>query len=94
MDNLIAEGKAQPFIIVMASSHVPGSANGLGSGTVFANGVANPLSRLVAGPFGRTFDFGAFVHVLIEDLIPCVDANFRMLAPLLFQNCSFQCFNV
>ena len=26
MDNLIAEGKAKPFIIVMANSYVPGAA--------------------------------------------------------------------
>jgi len=74
MDNLIAEGKASPFIIVMANSYVPGSTNGIGGGS------GSSLSRPVSGPFGRTFDFGAFAHVLIEDLIPFIDANFRTIA--------------
>ncbi|MBP8259630.1 MAG: hypothetical protein KA118_08195 [Verrucomicrobia bacterium] len=63
MDNLIAEGKAKPFIIVMANSYVPNAA---------ATG-----SR---GPGARMFDFSAFRRVLIEDLIPFINANFRTIA--------------
>ena len=74
LDNLIAEGKARPFIIVMANSYVPGSSNGIGGG------VGSVLSRPVSGPFGGTFSFGAFAQVLINDLIPFIDANFRTLA--------------
>ncbi len=78
MDNLIAEGKAKPFIIVMANSYVPGGSRGVGAAS---QGVADsPLSRSIAGPGGRTFNFNAFARVLIEDLIPFVDANFRTLA--------------
>jgi enterochelin esterase family protein len=63
MDNLIAAGKATPFIIVMANSYVPGAA-----------------PRGTAGPGGRRFDFSAFSRVLLEDLIPFVDAHYRTLA--------------
>jgi len=78
MDNLIAEGKAKPFIIVMANSYVPGGSFGIGAAS---QGVPDsPLSRSIAGPGGRTFNFNAFARVLIEDLIPFVDANFRTLA--------------
>jgi len=68
MDNLIAEGKTKPFIIVMANSYVPGAAGpGGGAGR--------------GGPGGRGgFNFSAFERVLIDDLIPFIDANFRTLA--------------
>ncbi len=64
MDNLIAEGKTKPFIIVMANSYVPG-ANVPGAG---------------GGPGRRMFDFSAFARVLTDDLIPFIDANYRTLA--------------
>jgi alpha-N-arabinofuranosidase len=83
MDNLIAEGKAKPFIIVMASSYVPG-AFGPGRGPVASGatnaapaGGATPGGR---GPGGRVFDFSAFSRVLLDDLIPFIDANYRTLA--------------
>jgi enterochelin esterase-like enzyme len=78
MDNLIAEGKAKPFIIVMANSYVPGAA-GPGGGPTAAN-ATNAPARGVAGPGGRRFDFSAFERVLIDDLIPFIDANYRTLA--------------
>ena len=78
MDNLIADGKARPFIIVMANSYVPGT-GGPARGPVAA-GATNAPSRGVTGPGGRGFDFGAFARVLIDDLIPFTDANYRTLA--------------
>jgi len=78
MDNLVAEGKARPFIIVMASSYVPGNSGGLGGGT--AGGEGSTLSRAIRGPNGRAFSFNAFARVLIEDLIPYIDFNFHTLA--------------
>ncbi len=72
MDNLIAAGKARPFIIVMANSYVPGA---FGRGPAAGGAPA----RGVAGPGGRRFDFSAFERVLIDDLIPYIDANFRTL---------------
>ncbi len=68
MDNLLAEGKARPFIIVMENGGV--------SGPRPTN--AAPAG---AGPGGRgAFNFSAFEKVVIEDLIPYIDANFRTLA--------------
>lgn len=57
MDNLIAEGKIKPFIIVMTY------------------GMTNEVK------FGglRTFNIDTFQKVLIDELIPYVDANFRTL---------------
>ncbi len=74
MDNLIAEGKAKPFIIVMANSSVPGA--NLGRGAAPAGGT-NGAAR---GPGGFNFDFSAFEKVLVQDLIPFIDANYRTLA--------------
>ncbi len=78
MDNLIAEGKTKPFIIVMANSYVPGGATGFGAAQ--RDSAANSRSRSIAGPGGRRFNFDAFARVLMDDLIPFIDANFRTLA--------------
>ncbi|MHA3770208.1 PVC-type heme-binding CxxCH protein [Verrucomicrobiota bacterium sgz303538] len=58
MDNLIAEGKAKPFIIVMTY------------------GMTNDVK------FGgiRDFKIENFQTVLLDELIPFIDANFRTLA--------------
>lgn len=81
MDNLIAAGKARPFIIVMANSYVPGSNPGMGPGRNAASTETNsPYSRPISGPGGRAYNPSAFAKVLVEDLIPFVDSNFRTLA--------------
>ncbi len=78
LDNLIAEGKAKPFIVAMEYG-----------GNPFAGGprptnappaAAGATNRTAGGPGGRTFDFSAFERTLLEDFIPYVDANFRTLA--------------
>jgi enterochelin esterase-like enzyme len=58
MDNLIAESKIKPFIIVMTY------------------GMTNEIR------FGglRNFDIGPFQTVLVDELIPHIDANFRTLS--------------
>ena len=58
MDNLIAEGKAKPFIIVMTY----GMTNDIKVG-----GLSN-------------FDIKPFQTVLVDELIPFIDANFRTLS--------------
>ncbi|MDZ7723895.1 MAG: alpha/beta hydrolase-fold protein [candidate division KSB1 bacterium] len=58
MDNLIAEDKANPFIIVMAY----GMTNEVKMGGL------------------RNFDIKPFQTVLIDELIPYIDSNFRTLA--------------
>ena len=80
MDNLIAAGKTKPFIIVMANSYIPGAA-GPGRGPGAAAPRAGATNAAPAGrPGGRMFDFSAFTKVLLEDLIPFIDANYRTLA--------------
>jgi enterochelin esterase-like enzyme len=73
MDNLIAEGKAKPFIIVMENGGVSGPPR-----TNAAPGTAG-ATNTASGPGGRTFNFSAFEKVVTEDLIPFIDANFRTL---------------
>lgn len=85
MDNLLSEGRAKPFLIVMANSYVPG-ANAPGRGPAPAGGPGGPVGATNApppgarGPGGRMFDFSAFTRVLLGDLIPFIDARFRTLA--------------
>lgn len=78
LDNLLAEGKSQPFLVVMASSYVPGFA-GFGVGPS-SNVVGSAWSRPITGPGGRPFEFTAFARVLREDLVPFIDTHFRTLA--------------
>lgn len=58
MDNLIAEGNAVPFIIVMTY----GLTNGARIGGL------------------NSFDYTVFEKVLVDDLVPYIDANFRTIA--------------
>jgi enterochelin esterase-like enzyme len=74
MDNLIAERKAKPFIIVMENG------GNIGGGPRRTNAAPAGATNTAAGPGGRTFNFSAFERVLVDDLIPFVDANFRTLA--------------
>jgi len=69
MDNLIAEGKARPFIIVMENG-------GGNAGAAARQGAAG------GRPGGRRsfFDFSSFERVLVNDLIPFIDADYRTLA--------------
>jgi len=76
MDNLIADGKARPFIIVMANSYIPGAPPVRPPSTGPTAGGAAPGG---GPPGGFRFNFSAFERVLIDDLIPFIDANFRTL---------------
>ncbi len=65
MDNLLAEGKAVPFIIVMENGSVK---------------FERPREPRAPGS-GPGFDFaGEFKNVLFNDLIPFVEANYRVIA--------------
>ena len=80
MDNLIAAGKAKPCIIVMENGSI-GAPRREGPPPGTREVVTNSaLSLAIGGPGGRRFNFDAFAHVLIDDLIPYVDANYRTLA--------------
>jgi S-formylglutathione hydrolase FrmB len=72
LDNLLAQGKAKPFIVVMETSAVPGAGRGIpGAGGPPAPGAG----RGPTGPPG-----GAYGQLMVNDLIPWVDANYRTLA--------------
>ncbi len=77
MDNLIAEGKAKPFIIVMENG---GNIGGGPRPTNAAPAGASATNSTARGPGGRGFNFSAFEHVLVDDLIPFIDANYRTIA--------------
>jgi len=81
MDNLISEGKAAPFIIVMANGEIsisPGFAprGAPPGGATPARGTNAPAG----GAGGRGFNFSGFENLLMNDLIPYIDANFRTIA--------------
>src|SRR5438270_920569 len=93
MDNLIAEGKAKPFIIVMSNSYLVTGGAGPGRGGPPGGGRApaaagqpgaaggRPAAGGPGGP-GRGFVMTdtPFEHALIGEIIPYVDANFRTLS--------------
>ena len=64
LDNLLAAGKIKPFIVVMETSAVPGAGRGVPG-----------AGRGPGGPPG-----GAYGQLMVNDLIPWVDANYRTLA--------------
>ncbi len=110
MDNLIAAGKAKPFIIVIGNSTIPGTGGGRGAGAPGAGGrgaapagapgagdlagragAAAPVAAAGAagaaagrggpgGPGGRGMANTPFEHVLVEEMIPFIDATFRTIA--------------
>jgi enterochelin esterase family protein len=81
MDNLIADGMAKPFIIVMENGGGIGGPRRGGSPTnSAATGATNGAPAREPGGFGgRSFNFSAFERVLIDDLIPFIDANYRTI---------------
>jgi para-nitrobenzyl esterase len=64
LDNLIAEKKAAPMIIVMDNG--------------YATAAAGPFGPPPAAS-GRLPDFAAFEKVMLQDVIPMVDADFRTI---------------
>jgi hypothetical protein len=85
LDNLLAEGKITPFIVVMETSAVgrPGAGPGAPGGPAAgpgAPGAAAPgaaraaMFAAMSGPGG-----GPYGQLMVNDLIPWVDSNFRTL---------------
>ncbi|HXR08460.1 MAG TPA: alpha/beta hydrolase-fold protein [Candidatus Acidoferrum sp.] len=87
LDNLIADGKAKPMIIVMETSAV-GSAGFPGPGMGGPRRGPAPAGGTNAAParggFGRGGfggpGGGAYGQLMVNDLIPWIDSNFRTLA--------------
>ena len=83
LDNLIAEGKAVPFIIVMANSYVPGASMRVRLPRPKQVRRLHRTRQLQPAPPGGGrggFNFSAFEHVLVDELIPFIDANYRTKA--------------
>ena len=72
LDNLLAEGKVKPMIVVMETSYMP--AAGAGRGAVPGAGGGRGFGGF-GGPGG-----GPYGQLMVNDLIPWVDSNFRTLA--------------
>jgi enterochelin esterase-like enzyme len=71
LDNLIAEGKAKPFIIVMDN------------GTWAMPDGARPAAPQAGRPAGEWPPKGwadGFTKTLLEDIVPMIDANYRTVA--------------
>jgi enterochelin esterase-like enzyme len=86
MDNLIAEGKTKPFIIVMTygltnEGRRPGARPPGGTNATPANATNGPARGPGRGNLPPGFgNNAAFEAVLIKELIPYIDGNFRTLA--------------
>jgi len=90
MDNLIAEGKSLPFIIVMENSSInlggaprgprPNGAAPQGAPTVAPPAAPAPgqAAPRFGGMGGMNFS-GQFERILFDDLIPYIESNFRVI---------------
>jgi enterochelin esterase-like enzyme len=87
MDNLNAEGKIKPFLIVMTygmtndirPGALRGPAGAAPGGRGPGGGAASRPTTRGGGPLAN-FNIGPFQTVLVDELIPYVDANFRTLS--------------
>src|SRR5438046_2380964 len=77
MDNLIAEGKAKPFLIAMEFGGNPFGGPRRTNAPPTAAGTTN---NAAGGPARGNFNFSAFEKALMDDFIPFIDANFRTIA--------------
>jgi enterochelin esterase family protein len=72
MDNLIAAGKSKPFIVVMETSAAskPGEAEQRRAAAASGDSPA---------PRRMSFSFDTYTELMLKDLIPFIDGNFRTL---------------
>ena len=78
LDNLIAEKKITPFIVVMETSAV-GSPRAIVPGPPAPRPAAPAAGTPGTAPRPR-FSFDTYANVMLNDMIPWVDSNFRTLA--------------
>jgi enterochelin esterase-like enzyme len=91
LDNLLAEGKVKPMIVVMETSAVGGAGGARRAGVTRGAGGGARAGRGATGTgagAGRRSGFsgfggaggGAYGQLMVNDLIPWVDSNFRTLS--------------
>jgi enterochelin esterase-like enzyme len=76
LDNLLAEGKVKPMIVVMETSYLPGA---FGAPVGGAGRGAAPGAGRGFGGFGGPGG-GPYGQLMVNDLITWIDTNFRTLA--------------
>lgn len=79
MDNLIAEGKAKPFIIVMENSSVNFGPGGRPSRQAAPAGQQNQGAPGAQAGQQRPNFAAQFERILIDDLIPYIESNYRVI---------------
>jgi enterochelin esterase family protein len=72
MDNLIAQGNAQPMIVVMPN----GNANQAGA----SNEIPPPVAQNRQNPPGRSRSSGQFERSLTADIVPFIESHYRVVA--------------
>jgi enterochelin esterase family protein len=90
LDNLIAEGKARPMIVVMDNGGIGGvfggarGGRGRGAATQARGPATQPGGQAPSGaPTARSggpMMGAAFAQIMINEIIPTIDANFRTLS--------------
>jgi enterochelin esterase family protein len=85
LDNLLAEGKISPFLVVMETSAVGGPVPGRGASAGAPAGAAPGGAAPGGAGRGNRFGLGgpgggAYGQLMVRDLIPWVDSNYRTLA--------------
>jgi enterochelin esterase family protein len=83
MDNLLADGKARPFIIAMEFGGNPFAGGGrrpTNAPAATSNGGATTNAAPPGARRPLNFNFNEFQQALINDFIPYVDAHFRTIA--------------
>jgi len=82
LDNLIAEGKATPFIVVMETSaaYKPGEAPPQPRPAPAAAPAPGAQPAQPAAGARPRFSFDTYREVMVNDLIPFIDGNFRTLS--------------
>ena len=80
LDNLIAEGKIRPFIVIMETSAVGPMFPRVPRPAATAENAAAPGAQRPAAPAPGArprFSFDQYAELMIKDMIPWVDKNFR-----------------
>lgn len=90
LDNLIAEGKAKPFIVVMETSaaYKPGetppqprpATPAPAAQPAPSAGQTAPAQQAAQAPARPRFSFDTYAELMLKDMIPYIDKNFRTIA--------------